>query len=628
MNSIKKIIVPLVMLLIWSFLATAQTGYKLQQVPLQNCTIDDAFWLPRLQKHSNATIPAAIVQLRDSTARIQNFEIAAGEKQGKFKGLVWDDSDVYKVMEGIAYSIMLKPDPGLEKLMDYWIDMMAKAQQPDGYLVTFFILSKEDDGLGKNLGRWSDIGRHEMYDGGHMIEAAIAYYKATGKIKFLEVAGRFADHWIAMFGPGKRHWAEGHQEPELALVKLYNVTNEKKYLDFANWLLEERGHGYEFGPMWEANPRANIDILSDIPVKDIVEAKGHAVRAMYMYSGMADIVANTGDSTYLKALNTVWDDVVNKKMYITGGVGSMRDGEAFGPAYYLPNKAAYCETCSSVGMVLWNSRMNLLSGNGKYANVLERSLYNAVLAGQSLSGDKFFYTNPLEAEGKTHRGGEYGIACCPTNMARFIPQIGQYIYMTGANELFVNLYVGSKTKTNIGNTEVTVSQKTNYPWSGKVMLQIDPGSPVNATVKLRIPDWCKKYTVKLNGKNVHQQSPDKDYLSIKRQWNKGDMITLDLEMPVQLVAADPRVKDNVGKRAIQVGPIVYCAEEVDNPGIDLNNITISDKNKFKTVACEGVLEGIKKLTTMASGNNVVFVPYFAWENRKSGKMQVWMNYSK
>ncbi|MGV8879603.1 MAG: glycoside hydrolase family 127 protein [Sphingobacteriaceae bacterium] len=628
MDNIKKVFTLLAVLVTQSFGATAQTGYQLHQVPLQNCTIDDAFWLPRLQKHSSSTIPSAIVQLRDSTARIHNYEVAAGEKQGKFNGLVWDDSDVYKVMEGIAYALIIKPDPALEKLMDYWIDLMAKAQQPDGYLVTFYILSKEDDGLGRNLGPWSDIGRHEMYDGGHMIEAAIAYHKATGKRKFLDVAIRFADNWLSTFGPGKRPWVPGHQEAELALVKLYNVTNEKKYLQFANWLLEQRGYGHEFGPMWEKGTDNNVGIQSDIPVKDIVEAKGHAVRAMYMYSGMADIVANTGNRNYLKVLNTVWDDVVHKKMYITGGVGSLHDGEAFGPAYFLPNKSAYCETCASVGMVLWNNRMNLLSGDAKYANVLERSLYNAVLAGQSLSGEKFFYTNPLEADGKTHRGAAYGIACCPTNMARFIPQVGQHVYMTGANELFVNLFVGSNTKTIIGKTEVLVSQKTNYPWSGKVALQIDPVSPVNGIVKLRIPDWCKKYTAKLNGKNIAQKVLDKGYLSINRQWKKGDMITLDLEMPVELVAADPRVKDDTGKRAIQVGPIVYCAEEVDNPGIDFDKITLNAKNKFKTIDGAGVLDGIKKLTTTVGDNTVVFVPYYAWENRQSGKMQVWMNYSK
>lgn len=617
--------------LLFSFVSGIQAqdhGYPYQKVPLKNVSINDAFWSPRLKAHVESTIPSAIVQVRDSTSRIANFEVAAGVKKGKFNGLVWDDSDVYKVMEGIAYSLINHPDAELEKLMDYWIDLMAKAQQPDGYLVTFYILSKEDDGLGKNLGRWSDIGRHEMYCGGHMIEAAVAYYKATGKRKFLDVAQKFADHWIATFGPGKRHWAEGHQEPELALVKLYNVTKEKKYLDFAHWLLEERGHGHEFGPMWEMNPRANLDILSDIPVKNITEAKGHAVRAMYMYSGMADVLANSGDTTYMKALNTVWDDVVERKMYITGGVGSMHDGEAFGPAYFLPNKEAYCETCASVGMVLWNSRMCQLNGDAKYANVFERSLYNAVLAGQNLAGDKFFYTNPLAAEGKTHRGGAYGIACCPSNMARFIPHVGEYIYMTGNDELFVNLYIGGETKTSIGTTPVTIVQQTQYPWEGKVILKVNPESEVNGKIKLRIPDWCKSYTASINGKKLGKSALENGYLSIRRTWNNGDVIELDFSMPVELVAADPRVEANKGKRAIQRGPIVYCMEEVDNPEVDFEKLALTSKNKFKIVNGEKILSGVKNLTTTVNGKTITFVPYFSWENRQSGKMNVWVNYNR
>lgn len=608
--------------------AQQQHGYPFQKLALKDVSINDAFWSPRLKAHQQNTIPAAIVQVRDSTSRIANFEIAAGVKKGKFNGLIWDDSDVYKVMEGIAYSLINKPDPELEKLMDYWIDVMAKAQQPDGYLVTFYILSKEDDGLGKNLGRWSDIGRHEMYCGGHMIEAAIAYYKATGKRKFLDVAQKFADHWISIFGPGKRHWAEGHQEPELALVKLYNVTNEKKYLDFAYWLLEERGHGHEFGPMWESNPRANVDILSDIPVKNITEAKGHAVRAMYMYSAMADVLANSGDTSYKKALNVLWDDVVQRKMYVTGGVGSMHDGEAFGPAYFLPNKEAYCETCANIGMVLWNSRMNLLTGNAKYANVLERSLYNAVLAGQNLAGDKFFYTNPLAAEGKTHRGGAYGIACCPSNMARFIPHVGEYIYMKSNDALFVNLYISNQSKTSLNGSELSISQQTDYPWNGKVVVAIDPAIATTGKIKFRIPDWCKSYSVTLNGKKISQSSLEEGYLAINRSWNKGDKVELDFEMPVELTTADSRVEANKGKRAVSKGPIVYCMEEVDNPAVDFNAFTLSAKNKFKVVDGQGVLKAEKNLSTTAAGQTVILVPYYAWENRQSGKMMVWMNYSK
>lgn len=609
--------------------AIAQTdGYPYQHLDLKQVKLEDGFWQPRLQIHRLQTIPAAIVQLRDSTARINNFEIAAGLKQGKFQGLVWDDSDVYKVMEGIAYSLMHHPDPQLEQLMDYWIDVMAKAQQPDGYLVTFYILSTEDDALGKNLGRWSDIGRHEMYCGGHMIEAAIAYYYATGKSKFLEVARKFADHWLSVFGPGKRHWAEGHQEPELALVKLYNVTGEKKYLDFAYWLLEERGHGHEFGPMWEANPRANVDILSDIPVKEITEAKGHAVRAMYMYSAMADVLAHSGDTTYRSALNTVWDDVVYRKMYVTGGVGSMHDGEAFGPPYYLPNKEAYCETCANIGMVLWNSRMNRLTGHAKYANVLERVLYNAVLAGQNLDGSRFFYTNPLASEGKVHRGGAYGIACCPTNMARFIPQVPGFIYALSANELLVNLYVGSNTTTLLNGVNIAVIQKTNYPWEGNVRIIINPEKDVKGTIKLRIPDWCRSYKASINGKRVIADSLVNGYLALDRLWRKFDRIDLKFDMPVSTEVAHPKVVANMGRRAVYRGPLIYCMEEVDNPTLNFEALKLSSKNRLRLGDGETDLKGLKTIRSNGSGKPITLVPYFAWENRISGRMQVWIPYEE
>lgn len=608
----------------------AQEGYIIEQVPFNEVKIDDVFWTSRLKIHKAQTLPACIAQIRDSTGRISNFEKAAifgtGGKRGKFTGTFFDDSDVYKVMEGMAYSLQHTRDPVIEGLMDKWIDWMEKAQQPDGYLNTFFILERNPD-YWPEYGRWSDIGRHEMYCGGHMIEAAVAYYKATGKRKFLDVASRFADHWIDIFGPGKRHWVEGHQEPELALVKLYHVTNKRKYLDFAHWLLEERGHGYEFGPMWESNPLANVDILSDIPVADITDVKGHAVRAMYMYSAMADIVANTGDSAYLPALLRVWDDVVLRNMYISGGIGSSDTNEGFVEDYQLPNKTSYCETCSSIGMVFWNARMNMLFGDARYANTMERSMYNAVLAGVSLSGDRFFYTNPHESDGDRHRTPWHGTACCPTNVARFLPSVGNYVYMLKDSDLFVNLYVGGEATFKLGQTPVTVAQQTNYPWEGYVRIGIDPESPVDSKLKLRIPDWCKSYSVRLNGKSI-RKTMEKGYLVIERKWNKGDHIELNFDMPVELVASDPRVKDNIGKRAVQRGPIVYCLEQVDNPGYDLEKLTFSSRNKFQVKDGEGVLKNIKILETRVGQDKVSLIPYYAWENREAGKMLVWVNYTK
>ena len=607
--------------------SSAQEGYPYRQVEFSNVKINDLFWSGKQRAHLEGTIPSAIVQVRDSTSRISNFEIAAGIKKGKYKGLVWDDSDVYKVMEGIANCLQNKRDPELEQLMDYWIDIMSKAQLPDGYLNTFFILEKADDGLGKNLGRWKDMGRHEMYCAGHMIEAAISYKKATGKTKFLQVARKFADNLLATFGPGKRPWVPLHQQIELALVKLYYATNEKKYAEFARWLLEQRGHGLEAGPMWDNGPETKkVDCQTDMPIKDMREAWGHAVRAMYMYSGMLDVSVSLKDSTYLAAVKSIWNDAVPYKTYITGGIGARRNGEAFGAKFELPNKEAYCETCSSIGMVFWNNRMNLLFGDAKYANVLERTLYNAVLSGVSLTGEKFFYTNPLESDGNTHRGYQYGIACCPSNMARFIPSVGNYIYMSKNDELVINLFIGNETRLKLRETLVQVTQKTNYPYDGNVTISIDPKQPVDGKIKIRIPDWCKSYTVKLNDKKINK-SIDRGYLLIDKKWRKGDVITVQLNMPVQMIASDPRVKENAGRRALQKGPLVYCVEQVDNPGVDLNNLIFSSRNKYIEIEGEGILKGIKKLQTTVGNNKIILVPYYAWENRESGKMLVWVKYA-
>ncbi len=624
---LKKVITALCFAVpVWTI---AQEGYPYKQTSLKDVKVNDKFWSARLKAHKEGTIPSAITQVRDSSARVRNFEVAAGEKEGKFHGVVWDDSDLYKVMEGFANSLAINPDPELEKLMDSWIATFKKAQRPDGYLNTYFILSEEDDGLGRNLGRWSDMGRHEDYCLGHMIEAGVAYKKATGKTLLLEIARKFADHMMDNFGPYKRRWVPLHQEIELALVKLYQETNETKYLDFAKWLLEERGHGKEAGPMWDKGPDTKgVDCQTDIPAKDIKEAWGHAVRAMYQYCGMLDIDVNRKDNTFTPAVNLVWDNAIHKKMYITGGVGARHHGEAFGDDYELPNKEAYVETCSSIGMVLWNHRMNLLYGDAKYANVTERTLYNALLAGVSLDGRRVFYTNPLESDGKHHRGEKYGTACCPTNVTRFIPSIGSYIYAQKGDEVLVNLYMGSETKLQLNNTPLTLIQQTNYPYDGRVTITVVPASTTQGKIKVRIPDWCKSYTAKLNGKNVKTNNLEQGYLSLNKKWNKGDVIELNFDMPVTVVESDPNVKTNDGRRAVQRGPLVYCVEQVDNKGYDLNNLVLGPKNKFTLVDGDGILAGTKKIQTTVGKDKITFVPYYAWENRESGKMLVWIKYSK
>jgi DUF1680 family protein len=608
-----------------ALVAKGQSGIRL--VPFDAVKFTDKFWGARLKTHAHTTLPVCIAQLRDSTSRISNFQKAAGIKSGEFIGTFFDDSDVYKAMEGMAYSLQNNPNPEIEAILDEWIGYIAKAQQKDGYLNTFFTLPHKRDNW-EETGRWTDFGRHEDYCGGHMIEAAVAYYSATGKTAFLDVARKFADHMDATFGPGKRNWVPGHQEIELALVKLYNATADKRYLALSKWLLEERGRGYKLGPMWLESDLSDRNCQNESPVASLQNVEGHAVRAAYMFTGMADVSAALKDTVYHTALHRVWDDVVHRNMYISGGIGSSNTNEGFVADYDLPNKTAYSETCASVGMVFWNNRMNLMTGDAKYANVMERAMYNAVLAGVSLSGDRFFYVNPLESDGDHHRQRWYGTACCPSNISRFLPSVGNYVYMVNERDLFVNMYAASGTTIILNGTKVAVSQKTDYPWNGAISIKLDPEKTTTASVKLRIPDWCKSYSVKLNGKAVIHKKVDAGYLSLTKSWKKGDEILLRLHMPVELVAADPMVKANIGRRAVQRGPVVYCAEYADNKTIDLNKLTLNSKNRFSVADGTGILADHKLLQTFIAGKKVTFIPYYAWDNREPGKMLVWVKYKK
>lgn len=369
---------------------------------------------------------------------------------------------------------------------------------------------------------------------------------------------------------------------------------------------------------------STINCQDDVPVQDISEIRGHAVRAMYMFSAMADVAAETRDEKYIAALNRVWDDVVLRNMYVTGGIGSSKSNEGFTEDYFLPNKTAYNETCASVGMVFWNSRMNLLSGNAKYADVMERSLYNAVLAGVSLAGDRFFYVNPLESEGTHHRQRWFGTACCPSNISRFIPSVGNYFYSLKDKELYINLYGTSESDVQLGDIPLTVVQQTGYPWNGSIRINIDPKSSAEFTVHLRIPEWCDSYSVKVNNKKFISTKNDSGYVSVNRRWTKKDVVTVYLDMPVKLVESHPLVKDNIGKKAIQRGPIIYCIEKADNPAVDLNRIEISSENKFNIVDGSGMLKGMKLLTTKLGKQKITFIPYYAWDNREPGKMLVWI----
>ena len=587
-------------------------------VKFSDVKINDGFWTPRLESHKAVTMGVCIDQIENQTGRIRNFENAAA-KQGEHSGIFFDDSDVYKALEGMAYSLQNIPDPVLEAKCDEWIDKFAAAQEEDGYINTYYTLT----GLDK---RWDNMDKHEMYCAGHMMEAAVAYYNVTGKRKLLDVCIKMADHMMSIFGPGKRNWVPGHEEIELALVKLYEATGEKKYLDFSEWLLDQRGHGYGShgvgkgpfgGKKW--NP---VYYQDDAPVREMSEIAGHAVRAMYLYCGMADVASYTGDQGYIDALNRLWDDVVLRNMYITGGIGQSASNEGFTNDYSLPNLSAYCETCASVGMVFWNWRMNQFTGDSKYADVMERSMYNGALAGISLVGDKFFYVNPLESVGTHHRKPWYGCACCPSQICRFLPSIGNYIYGVSKEAVWVNLYMGNTAEVKVGNKNITLTQETNYPWEGAVALTVGTKSPVKTQVRMRIPAWCENYTLVVNGAAV-EAPVEKGYAVIDRKWKNGDKVELVLDMPVEVVAADPRVKENEGLRAVQRGPLVYCIEEVDNKE-GFEDLKIAEDAAFTTEFRPDFLRGVVAVTAQVGDQTLNYIPYYTWDNREAGKMKVWV----
>jgi DUF1680 family protein len=616
-----------------------------QNVNFSKVQVTDDFWKPKIGKVSLVTIPVCIDQTEVKTPRIQNFEIAAGKRKGKFKGIFYDDSDVFKALEAMSYSLKNYPDALIEKKADDWIDLIAASQQPDGYINTYYTLQFPEK-------RWTDMSMHEDYNGGHLIEAAVAYYDATGKRKLLDVAIRFANHFNSLFGPGKRDWVTGHQELELALVKLYKTTKEEKYLKLADWLLSERGHKKAVGYTW--TDWKDTAYAQDIkPVKEQKEITGHAVRAMYMYTGAADVAALTGDEGYMHAMKDVWEDVVYRNMYITGGIGSSGGNEGFSVDYDLPNENAYCETCASVGMVLWNQRMGMLTGESKYVDVLEKSLYNGALDGISLAGDKFFYGNTLASMGRSSRRDWFGTACCPANIARLIESLGNYIYGSDAGNIWVNLFVGSNTVINVGGGEVPVAMKTNYPWDGQIAITVSPKQKTKFGLRIRLPGWVNgeavpgglyhfqdtaknKVTVMLNGKAVDYHT-DKGYAVIDREWINGDKVTVDLPMDIKRVSSRPEVKSNIERVAIQRGPMIYCVEGMDNDGRTVNIVLPKTAllTTFKqTVLSEPVISiqgEATVLTVSARGDDVktekkkiTAVPYYTWNNRGAGQMLVWL----
>jgi uncharacterized protein len=620
---------------------------KFEPVSFSKVNITDNFWKPKLKVVATATLNACIYQTETATPRLKNFQKVARKQGEQHEGIFYDDSDVFKALEAIAYSLKNNPDPALEKKADEWIDIVAAAQQPDGYLNTWYTLKGIQD-------RYTDMSMHEDYNAGHMIEAAVAYYNVTGKRKFLDVCIRWADHFDALFGPGKRHWVTGHQELELALVKLYKATSDKKYLKLADWLLSERGQRLAKGYTW-TDWKDTAYAQDVVPVKQQKEITGHAVRAMYMYTGAADVAALTGDNDYMKAMETVWQDVVYRNMYVTGGIGSSGSNEGFSVDYDLPNEQAYCETCASVGMVFWNQRMNALTGDAKYIDVLEKSLYNGALDGLSLSGDRFFYGNPLASTGRAARREWFGTACCPANIARLIASLGDYVYAKNDKGIWVNLFVGSDTKLNIGTNEVVIKMETNYPLDGRVKINVDPVKTGAFALNIRKPGWssgvavpgnlynfkgadaaASAITITVNGKPA-TATEENGYYIINRSWKKGDVVEYNMAMNVKQVVSKEEIKTNVGRIALQRGPLVYCIEGADNDGKALNFIFPANtviKEEPYTVLTEKVVAlkaniPVVNVTTDGLGlqtvkKDIIAIPYYTWANRGKNQMQVWL----
>ena len=618
--------------------------YPLKPADFKRVHLRSGLLAERLKTTLEITIPH-VLKMNEETGRIANFEKAAGLKKGKFVGRRYNDSDVFKTLEGVAYYLMLRKDPSIEKYMDNLISVIAKAQEKDGYLYTARTVDPENPPPGAGPYRWSNLfTSHELYNVGHMYEAAVAYYLATGKENFLKIAIKNADLIDRVFRLGKKCAYPGHQEIEIGLVKLYRVTGNKKYLKLARYFLDARGR-CPFRRMFASDSDFAVYnqpeyMQAHKPVIKQKEAVGHAVRALYMYSALLDVGTAADIPIYIKTAKTLWKDIVEHKIYITGGVGSRSEGEAFGKPYELPNADAYSETCASIANVFFNHRLFLLTGDGKYVDVLERTLYNALLAGISLSGDHFFYVNPLESKGGLERKPWYSCACCPTNLARFLPTIGKYMYATGNNSIYITLFGQNETELAIADQKIHLLQKTDYPWDGKIKIEIFPEKSSVFTIFVRIPGWAigkpipgdlyrfKKQRkvrpeLKVNSKPIPLKI-EKGFVKITRKWSKGDVINLFLPMEVRRVVAHPLVKDDTGRVAFQRGPVVFCFEEADN-GKDILNKIVSAEAKFSAEYKPSFLGGLVVLKGKAAdGSILTAIPYFAWDNRTPGKMIVWI----
>jgi DUF1680 family protein len=654
----KKIYVLLLVCLSLSVYAQKQ-DYPIQPVPFTSVKLTDQFWTKRIETNRTATIPASFARC-ESTGRVKNFVMAA-EHQGKFcTTYPFDDTDIYKTIEGASYSLAEHPDQKLSAYIDSLINIIGKAQEPDGYLYTARSIDPLHPHSWAGSERWVNEQKssHELYNCGHMYEAAAAHYMATGKHNFLNIALKNADLLVRTFGPDKKHVAPGHEIVEMGLVRLYRITGKKDYLYLAKFFIDQRGikpynkkskNTYENGTYFQ----------DDKPVIDQDEAEGHAVRAMYLYSGMADVAALTGDTSYLKAIDRIWNNMVTKKMYVQGSIGAVGDGERFGDNYELPNATAYNETCAAIGSVFWNQRMFLLHGDSKYIDVLEKTLYNGLISGVSLDGKSFFYTNAMQVSNsfnqpdlERERSGWFTCSCCPTNVARLIPSIPGYIYAQNGSDVYVNLFISGTGNLTVNNKAVKITQQNNYPWDGALGFTVNPASALDFNLKIRIPGWAQnqaipsdlysyqqsasqKTVITVNGKPVDYQMKN-GYAVISKKWKKNDQVQLTLPMNVQRVVANSAIPDDNGKIALQRGPIMYCAEWKDNDG-KAGNIIIPKGTIFTAAFEPSLLNGIMVLkgsiktvdlnetaqTITTVNKTMTAIPYYAWANRGKGEMTVW-----
>ena len=627
--------------------------YPVQPVPFTAVHFDDNFWAPRLETNRLVTIPYAFGQCKAS-GRMDNFERAAAVLRGENitnrqpPGFPFDDTDPYKVLEGASYALAVQPDPQMAAYLDSLIALFAAAQEPDGYLYTTRTIDPEHPHQWAGTNRWVNDPQlsHELYNAGHLFEAAAAHYRATGKTNLLTVATREADLLCQTFGPGTNqlHLWPGHEIVEMGLVKLYRVTGRQRYLDLAKYFIDVRG----------SHPGGDDYHQSRIPPVDQTEAIGHAVRAGYLYSGMADVAALTGDPRYAHAIDAIWENATGKKLYLTGGIGARANGEAFGANYELPNLTAYNETCAAVANDFWNERLFLLHGDAQYVDVLERTLYNGLLSGVSLDGTKFFYPNPLESDGSHERSPWFGCACCPGNITRFLPSLPGYFYGQQGDKIFVNLYAGGTADITLDDDrKIKLTQQTRYPWDGAVKIIMAPEKKSKFTVNVRVPGWARNevvpgdlyqflddakeaVTLKVNGREVPVKL-NHGYASLDRTWKPGDVIELNLPMPIRRVVANANVVADTGRVALQRGPIVFCAEWPDNPAGKVRNLLLPDDQPLTAKFEPALLNGVETIQGRAfsvaknadgslakTGQDFKAIPYFAWANRGRGEMAVWI----